>query len=169
MDTSKEYVKLCEKATEIQALRPLRSPIEESAWEEGDYLWAVKKPRWKGDLVDEDEIFIVGGDCVIPQRTSEGLELSTAGYAEGDSTPCKNIIWLPLQDQLQEMVAFEPFQIHKEYNLHSFIWFCEWGYGANITVKQPKDINSSLEQLWLSFVMKVKYGKNWNGEDWIKA
>ena len=27
---------------------------------------------------------------------------------------------------------------------------------------------SSFEQLWLVFVMKEKYGKTWNGQDWVK-
>ena len=28
---------------------------------------------------------------------------------------------------------------------------------------------SSMEQLWLAFVMKSKYNKTWNGEDWINV
>jgi hypothetical protein len=28
---------------------------------------------------------------------------------------------------------------------------------------------ASPEQLWLAFVMKEKYNKVWNGEDWVKV
>jgi len=77
------------------------------------------------------------------------------------------------QDQLQEMVDFEPFQdvnemIHKDCCLHSFIWFCEWGYGASHFVRQPKKIFTSMEQLWFAFMMKENHGKTWDGESWVK-
>jgi len=26
----------------------------------------------------------------------------------------------------------------------------------------------SMEQLWLAFIMSEKYGKVWNGDDWVK-
>ncbi|MCK5236306.1 MAG: hypothetical protein KAR06_04895 [Deltaproteobacteria bacterium] len=66
-------------------------------------------------------------------------------------------VWLPRQDQLQEMVsdgdcAYDLF--------HRFeIWVnC---YDAEIS-----QLELSMEQLWLAFVMKEKYNKVWKGEEW---
>ena len=45
-----------------------------------------------------------------------------------------------------------------------------WGFIINrITHQKIMDKNYSMEQLWLAFVMKDKYKKVWNGEDWIKG
>ena len=63
---------------------------------------------------------------------------------------------LERQDQLQEMVDIR--------GLQSLTWaihqFSESQYGSSFT------ISGTMEQLWLAFVMKEKYGKVWTGEDW---
>jgi len=69
----------------------------------------------------------------------------------------KNDIWLPRQDQLQAMVGdfddclalTHDFQC-PECNAFDDRFF----------------VFTSMEQLWLAFVMKAK-GKVWNGEDWV--
>ncbi len=71
------------------------------------------------------------------------------------------IIWLPRQDQLQEMVR--P-QINKNYGesisyLHR--QFTEWLKGENPEFE-------TYEQLWLAFVMQRLHGKKWNGNEWIR-
>ena len=128
MDTSETYIKMCEKAEEIQAI-----------WrdKEGDYYIAF----WdsKARISHEDD-----------EGAYKGL-------------PPKSNIWLPRQDQLQEMIGFT----HKEKRLHSFIRFVEWGYGSSVFAKQPEEIFESMEQLWLAFAMKEKYSKVWDGEDWV--
>ena len=76
-------------------------------------------------------------------------------------------IWLPRQDQLQEMVP------HNEKN--NFDWMCQLSKLEAFTVENydhgqryPEYIwnFSTWEQLWLAYVMKEKYNKVWNGEDW---
>ena len=71
-------------------------------------------------------------------------------------------IWLPTQDQLQE-IAFEYLSkktISSYYTIFSLIFdfseFAKQTYGFD-----------SMDQLWLIFVMKEKFGKIWNGKDWI--
>ena len=62
-------------------------------------------------------------------------------------------VWLPRQDQLQEMVdgGFAHQTLERFYQwYHSGISKCL----------------SSMEQLWLAFVMKEKYNKTWDGETW---
>lgn len=69
------------------------------------------------------------------------------------------------QDQLQEMVVLKPDDIGYTdttfWLLHDFFY----------SVQEHKPIHHegeirSMEQLWLAFVMKEKYGKVWNSEDW---
>jgi hypothetical protein len=52
-------------------------------------------------------------------------------------------VWLPRQDQLQEM------------------------YGTFQECSVNGGVVTSMEQLWLAFVMKEKHNKVWNGNDWI--
>ncbi len=114
MDTSETNIKKCEKAEEIQKLRP-------SGADEHDYFW-----------------------CPVH---GFGCDLDKA-------------IWLPRQDQLQEMVNSDGVN---KYNppamLDRLLEFAR-EYDVGFTV------GSSMEQLWLAFVMREKYNKTWSGEEW---
>ncbi|MCJ7669584.1 MAG: hypothetical protein MUO61_03590 [Dehalococcoidia bacterium] len=65
------------------------------------------------------------------------------------------LVWLPRQDQLQEIYGDYPKCVEAIYMSEEacipFNW-CDF---------------SSMEQLWLAYVMKDKYNKVWNGEDWV--
>jgi hypothetical protein len=111
VDTSKTYVKMCEKAIEIQQVFPTITPDDRSFW------------------VDD--------------------------FNSGKS------VWLPRQDQLQEMVKSD---IHPHWQLNSFVdaGISDYIQEMNEYAKQF----SSMEQLWLALVMREKYSKIWNGEVW---
>jgi len=87
-----------------------------------------------------------------------------------DSRHDDYVIWLPRQDQLQEMVIEKGEWITDEiYRLvcdfSTFVEvICVMGRGDY----RLRDFKS-YEQLWLAFVMREKYGKVWNGEDWVKS
>ena len=67
---------------------------------------------------------------------------------------------LERQDQLQAMVEVEEYP----YTLVEKFWV--WFSAHN---NSDEDIEyESMEQLWMSFVMKELYNKTWNGEDWVK-
>lgn len=124
MDTSKEYILMCEKATEVQALCP-----EEMS---GHH-------RRIGD------IHILGP-----------IYYHRHVFMDGKASAA---IWLPRQDQLQEMVVDEkttPIKLVS--SIYGFV-FCRPFACCRFFI--------TMEQLWLAFVMKEKYGKVWNGEDWI--
>jgi hypothetical protein len=74
--------------------------------------------------------------------------------------------WLPRQDQLQGMIDL-PTAIRK---LNTFINFCNtWENTDCFRYEKTKQRYSpSMEQLWLAFVMSERYGKIWNGTNWIK-
>lgn len=105
MDNTQEYIKMCEKAVEVQDLRP--------------------KHHTKHD-------------CWITVIEFESL--GKEGW-----------VWLPRQDQLQEMVS-----THLDFLMGKISDF--WGNTPG---------HGSMEQLWLAFVMKEKYNKIWLENEWV--
>ncbi len=70
----------------------------------------------------------------------------------------RDCIWLPRQDQLQEMCKDKLYPMHLIRDFYLFLW------NGKGTVPHS---DPTMEQLWLAFVMKEKYNKTWNGEDWV--
>ena len=66
------------------------------------------------------------------------------------------------QDQLQKMIEGMEVSIRLRNN-------GRWELTVSEDCMGPLEIAffSSAEQLWLAFVMKEKYGKVWNGEEWV--
>ena len=68
-------------------------------------------------------------------------------------------IWLPRQDQLQEMILSDevlPELIVQDKLAHFAMWVryqCHYPF-------------TSMEQLWLAFVQKALHNKTWDGEKW---
>ena len=73
-------------------------------------------------------------------------------------------IWLPRQDQLQEMLG----DFKKCIKLISSVSLVNQGIIYKMGEYLYCDNSTSMEQLWLAFVMKEKYNKIWNGENWTK-
>jgi len=129
MDTSEEYIKMCEKAYEIQVL---------SKREAGNFYYDFRR----------ENLYVL--DNIVIQANVEG------------KTIMPDDIWLPRQDQLQEMLNIESnkfgFQLLKEYmnKKEMYITFYK--------------LNISWEIFWLFFVMEEKFNKNWNIEkqEWEK-
>ena len=139
MDTSKEYIKMCRKAKETQRFyydNKDGMPTYRSDFIEGDFRYR------------EERIFIVSKDMY------------------GHIAPTEiNDVWLPRQDQLQEMVKKESGHLPRQRFIglelcNIYVWYQQ---------NRPRDIADdwvSMEQLWLAFVMKERYSKQWTGEDW---
>ena len=130
MDTSREYVQMCEKATEIQALKPIYQTHGE---------WFV---------------------CAICNR--EYTEDSSSYFPLCDGHNAE--VWLPRQDQLQEMIGAKTTSdliIGFLLSCGGLGWDSDWHPDNHVDI-------SSMEQLWLAFVMHQKYGKRWDGTDWVK-
>lgn len=69
-------------------------------------------------------------------------------------------VWLPRQDQLQVMI---------EGRLSDLIAnFYEWNRSSGY-LWYSDDGGTSLEQLWLRFVLEHSYGKQWIGTDWMPS
>jgi hypothetical protein len=83
--------------------------------------------------------------------------------AAGKARSVDNLVtWLPRQDQLQALIGEYSHQIEtiREYLIRGSFSDLLPGLADNKT--------QSMEQLWLTLVMKNKYHKFWNGERWIK-
>ena len=72
--------------------------------------------------------------------------------------PLVKTVWLPRQDQLQEMVG--------GYDA-GFVDWARWLDNTYPHKGFPKQRFHSFEQLWLAFVLKELYSKIWNGEEWV--
>lgn len=102
----------------------------------------------QGHMVeDENNIYINLGS----PTSLEGV--AKRGY------PYNVILWLPRQDQIQEMldgswvITFESFD--------------EWYFNKSYPGETyPNDVFKSMEQLWLAFYMYEKHDKVWTGKEW---
>ena len=114
--------------------------------------------------MDTSETYIKMCDC-------EEIQSNVVQYADGhcfvysvETVRGIKTIWLPRQDQLQEMV-YNGFLYSK---LEMFYEFAK-----DYVIEEAHSIGTiqlaltSMEQLWLAFVMKEKYNKVWDGGKWV--
>jgi len=109
---------------------------------------------------------IEDGDCCIfydDGKTPRFKRIINCLWREVDRD---KYIWLPSQDDLQGMV---------KNNFNDIYHLCESiaGYCIRLSNKynQTGDkiyVFTSMEQLWLAFVMKELYSKYWDGTNWKK-
>jgi len=122
----------------------------------------------KADLLDGTP-----PDVSIPINAERGLYVETQKWIsdkvfvdlKGDFyySTGKDYCQLERQDQLQEMVEEK----------RPYLLLMELDIEANSGLASDEGWNdywrsfTSMEQLWLAFVMKEKYNKTWDGTDWI--
>ena len=147
MDCRPDYIEMCEKAEEIQAKwYPQPGDIfadkNYSGFSDSLHIYLDNIPTW-GKGLDRHYIVDMAG-IRKPQR-----EFRKDQY-----------IWLPRQDQLQEMVW-----THTEgtYNLLATKLFAFLDYWREHGV--PISF-TSMEQLWLCFTMHELYHKEWVNGGW---
>ncbi|KKN71485.1 hypothetical protein LCGC14_0420640 [marine sediment metagenome] len=78
------------------------------------------------------------------------------------------IIWLPCQAQLQEMVKYfhnlPPAEYSSRGQLEVFWQFVDDNWHDYLWAMSDEPV--SMEQLWLAFVIKEKHNKVWDGDTW---
>ncbi|MCK5608026.1 hypothetical protein KAR91_39465 [Candidatus Pacearchaeota archaeon] len=144
MDTSEAYVKMCREAKEIQ---------EKWKVDEGDWCIDKSKIPKKDYHVRWDE-YGVGVIDADQETNSNKCRISWRKW----------VLWLPRQDQLQE-ILLESINKNREPedeadHITILDNISEWVFS------KPYPTYQSMEQLWLAFVMKKKHQKTWNGETW---
>ena len=140
MDSTDKYIRMCEQASELQAMRK-----EEVSHQSGDnnnkgqYTWFSNDGG-----VKSIRIYIFYG---------------TANWETGSG------VWLPTQDQLQDMLLEDYLSVFDL--MRNFNKFGDFeGKKHNASNKYTCFFNS-LEQLWLGFYMKEVHNKLWSGDKWI--
>ena len=140
MDTTEQYVKMNEKAVEIQVHN----------YADGDFVAYIRgRDGWVWASNGEPQVEVYYD---FHRFNTDKIEYC----------------WLPRQDQLQEMLPFGP-----PSQVHMMEDFMDSNYSSEIVggvteYKTAEQVFETWDQLWLAFVMKEKYNKVWNGEDWIK-
>lgn len=136
MDTTETYIKMCEKAKEIQPYLGDDEGVG-GTWVGGSilhHLAPMNQPH------DRDGYYHITDTEAI-------RKCETCGHEEPYIKSTK-AIWLPRQDQLQEMVRgeYDPYCGAMLSKLMRFF-------------NKIMSVYPSMEQLWLAFVMKEKYDK----------
>ena len=134
MDFSKQYIKMCKEAKEIQEI----------------YQNTFKKEDNEVNNILEGW-YVYNGKNVILLHNNEF-------FISDLKDELKKYIWLPRQDQLQAIIT-----TNKYFRFSLIELFYHF---ANKNV--PKF--TSMEQLWLAYVMYIKYKKIWDNEKekWVK-
>lgn len=139
MDTSEKYIEMCRAADEIQKI-------------------------WKAEV----------GDYVFPPKTHPCqairilCSMGELSYPSGYS-PYRNKqleTWLPRQDQLQDMI--KPKELVTQFGVNQNLWGVLFEFDMfvmNERYYNPKRY-STMEQLWLAYVMYEKYEKIWDESEW---
>jgi len=188
MDISETYIKMCD-CPEIQGQHRGNDPIGFLVWRRGSRKLICGKCE---EYVESDFC----PKCGSASEFEEGVWTLNQFNAIG---PYRDGIWLPRQDQLQEMV--NPPQLRGIISLEligAFHGFCRpmkqyrrpplvileeddhseeaqrirhEAYEEASVILNPEQVAypaqfTSMEQLWLAFVMKERHNKVWNGESW---
>ena len=137
MDETEVFIKMCEKAGEIQK------------------LWVPII----GDLTDMGIVLDIYREenCL----RSGVLKISYArNFLHHDTVqnhPKEYLVWLPRQGQLQKLTGIESIPtLLSQFN--------EFVFG---NVEYATQFIDSCEKLWLAFVMKKRYNKVWNEGEWL--
>ncbi len=141
MDKTETYIKMCD-CDEIQEGKP--------------------QDGVSGTWVGRDIILCTHGDWCgnyfYSVDTTKTRICDSCGNEE-DYIGSIKTIWLPRQDQLQEMVSYIGGTWVVEQYFHNYLH-------SIYTHDRASENIDSMEQLWLAFVMKEKHNKTWNGQDW---
>lgn len=143
MDTSKTYIKMCNHPKIQEQWKP-------NEWDRViDYhdFYSPKGRSKKGYLW-----------AILPKRIADsgiyGPYLDENKKIEDDRYH-KMLLWLPYQDQIQEMLGIKGL-------CQNWIFFLRFYIDTNWVITNYGLKFKTQEQIWLAFLMWEKFGKIWN-------
>lgn len=142
MDHSNDYIRLCTRAGEVQA------------------LWFGRHGDFYATGDGRIECLVEG--CFPFGQIKQGYAVR---YEKGALIRIAKCIWLPKLDQLMEMAQTKGRRFEK--TAQDFFDWHKRPYGNR--GKSPGKIFTTLEQLWLGYLMQVKFDKFWCDERWMKS
>lgn len=108
-------------------------------------------------------------DMFFDKKRKETRPLPGSSYTyyiagnKGDFTYLKEFtVWLPRQDQLQGMLDIDLNYIF--WNMASFT--SDDGFPSNYVLSDYCKQFTSMEQLWLAYIMEKKFNKTWKDSEW---
>jgi hypothetical protein len=138
MDKGEQYIRMCEEACEIQK------------------LWMPKHGDYFADRSGKVECWV--------SHIHDRMERKNGFYIKRETglVYLIKLVWLPRFDQLIELAQVKGRRY--ENTTHDFFRWTKTPYKTMEGL--PQKIFSSLEQIWLAFVMHQKFWKKWNGSRW---
>ena len=128
MDTTKEYIKMCD----CEEIQNLLIPAD------GDFCWP------------DDGGAEYLGYVEFPAMTA------VVHIATGNSKNYwHNWLWLPRQDDLQKMMDYPAIEVL----IDKFYYWARREHNIS-------PLLTSMEQLWLAYVMSERHRKVWSGKEW---
>jgi len=144
MDKSKEYILQCKKATEIQRLLDKNKEGNYIYVEECDVIAVVNRPNfyWLEEWGN-------GKPC--------GMWVGWYDESDYPEYYGKKYVWLPTQEQLQEMIGQN--LADRNFITRNMVFFADYYFF-------DRNDPVSWEKFWLAMVMLFKYEKRWDGKNW---
>jgi hypothetical protein len=148
MDATNRYAFMCQKALEIQN------------------LWVPKQCDFIINYEDLEEglSFCRPAENIVQVVNMYYVEQDGDNYLQECEDLKEQALWMPRQDQLQKII--EPDNAMVSSIMRKVIETEYHDYSRNAMVSAP-ELFYSMEQLWLGYVMKGKYNKVWNEEEWV--
>jgi len=129
---------------------------------------------WKPTIWDysfNNEIYVISkihSDGNMKMYRLEDVN-NFASLFEMESILKEYFIWLPTQEQLQEILQKGRKWVY--YGSYPLTQFCGWimtsGGPNKFYHHQYKSLFMSINELWLAFIMHELYNKRWTGKEWI--
>jgi len=168
MDKSEIYIKMCEKAKEIQIYK-----IKIGGLREGDYLFDGKKVRVLGyDCFKINDLYKETKKKEIKIAISSDLNFDYLNISQPDTSIAKikylsytiekihNPVWLPTVSQIYNLFLEYRNPIKKEIDSPSLDLYSEFlTFWNKTTIYKEISRNTTLEQLWLYFFMYENFQK----------
>ena len=180
MDKTETYIKMCD-CPEIQGL--FLEKLKTMDWEYNhiSVIWGRKGiGGLVGTMLIREPIYGLSWEVGNYHIYNGKIRGEHCKHLLSSEDPKARVIWLPRQDQLQEMIEFDSLEkywvkrgIHLtnwhivESRLNRFYDFTMIGLCRDTERLSEYCVQfTSMEQLWLAFVMKEKHSKVWDGEKW---
>ena len=190
MDFSKQYIKMCEKAQEIRKIwKPFIgdwyiwnnevSLIGEKSFSDRTNLEPRDKRIWGGKKYNT----MIAGyyqDWVLMDFRSPKPDYNLQEIIEHFQNcyiSYEHCWWLPRQDQLQKIIDKNWYSCLEKF--WEYITKQDWHVNIGRELyccRTPNEMRldyfdefTSMEQLWLAFVMKEEYNKVWNDKDRVEG
>ena len=166
MDTSKQYIEMCEKATEIR----------EEYFNRGDntllpsFVYSKRSERvcinlWTPEILQN----LLGNKYDSMNVSIDFLNDDKHDLPETDKLAIKSYVWLPSQDQLQEMIKFHHDKSggRQTTDYSMLVELHNKSMDLFVKVSHDYEFSWSMEKLWLIHAMKLIHNKIWNGKNWV--